>query len=1273
MRAFRPRLLLAFALQAVLVSLCGCGWGGTPTLIGPAPDFKLSITPASAAMIPGDPPAAFTAQITPINKFSAAVALTVATPAGMSCIEPACAINIVAGTTSAIFHLVPSAGVTPGTYAFTFTALSGALTHTAMAMLTINAPPTPDFAFSVAPASSSTVAGTAAPAYSFTITPSNGFAAPVTIAGTAPAGIACTQTSCALTTSLTQVNNALQFTPSAAIAPGAYTITFTATSGALTHTATAILTVTPLPPAPDFSFAVAPLSATLTAGSQTPAYSFTITPSNGFASPVVITAAAPTGFTCAQNPCTVTTSTSIANALQFSTDPLLAAGTYTLTFTATSGTLTHIATTVVAVTAPPPPPVLACSGTSLGTPAPTPGPTAFVYTGGVPAAALYDSRHNVIFVSNRQLGEIDVISPNSLSVISRIPVTQPEGLDLSADLSTLIVGTDAHFFYRIDTTSLCVIDRPYLTSVGGNVSPQFPVTLADGSILFQLSGAGIARWTAAGGDSLLNPSTYPYAPGHIMRSGDHQHAFVSEQDSGGYIARYDVSTGAFVQHETVFGDFANVVATNYDGSRLYYTSNCCGLSVDDTAFNTLASHATDAASSYFLSADGSRLYGRSGVNGYIVVYDATNLTPLGYLPAQSLNAFSLNYYGTTYDDIDGAGRFIVPDDRGIHLAAMDPALQSTAAAVTVSPGSLSVDSTEFGTSTVLGYSNVPGVTPVSVIFSETTSALPGAVTISVGPINNPQLNITVPNFPAGCADLAGRFNIGLAFYIPGAFCYGPTVYDLDGDAGPSTGGATITIYGKGFGQNSVVRVGGTLATTVAVGGIPYGTIALEPEQLLVTVPAGNPGPADITITNGGGASLTLPKAFTYFVRQDTAIPATAAPAHLIFDAVHGHLLWTDSARNLLVVSSTTTGQTLQEVPVGKSPLGLSLSPDSTKVAVATTGDNTVTLYDATSFTRLQSAPMPTPGQYQQTYTPQQVVIMNNGKVLIAAANGNALSGGYDFPGFYSYDLASNVIAPLPGLPFAIAACENFAEIVASADGSLARIGDLFYTANTGAFATFAFGSTACTQIGLSADGAVTADTAYIADSLGRLQNLYNVPSELGEKSNGFIDYNGQDFAYTLTVNASGSLAVEQFASEYFGIHTSTTLRMFDLGHGSLVRTVSVPGGFTLPDFGKPIALDPSGQNIWMFTPSGLTELKFLSDPLSIGEVQTAGGTLTLLGSGFTSSLTVSVDGHTLSAVQVTGTITASAPLPPLASGMHNVTVSNPGQPPYVLPAAFTTP
>ena len=50
MRAFRPRVLLAFALQAVLVSLCGCGWGGTPTLIGPSPDFKLSITPASAAM-----------------------------------------------------------------------------------------------------------------------------------------------------------------------------------------------------------------------------------------------------------------------------------------------------------------------------------------------------------------------------------------------------------------------------------------------------------------------------------------------------------------------------------------------------------------------------------------------------------------------------------------------------------------------------------------------------------------------------------------------------------------------------------------------------------------------------------------------------------------------------------------------------------------------------------------------------------------------------------------------------------------------------------------------------------------------------------------------------------------------------------------------------------------------------------------------------------------------------------------------------------------------
>jgi hypothetical protein len=67
------------------------------------------------------------------------------------------------------------------------------------------------------------------------------------------------------------------------------------------------------------------------------------------------------------------------------------------------------------------------------------------------------------------------------------------------------------------------------------------------------------------------------------------------------------------------------------------------------------------------------------------------------------------------------------------------------------------------------------------------------------------------------------------------------------------------------------------------------------------------------------------------------------------------------------------------------------------------------------------------------------------------------------------------------------------------------------------------------------------------------------------------------------------------------------------------------------------------------------------------------GSLTLLGSGFTPSLTVQVDNQTITPVTVTGSTKATLPLPVLAGGVHQVTVILPGQLSYLLPVAFTTP
>jgi serine protease AprX len=107
------------------------------------------------------------------------------------------------------------------------------------------------------------------------------------------------------------------------------------------------------PAAADFSLSATPANQSVVAGNST-SYSVTITPSGGFSSAVTLSAnGLPSGAsgTFSPNNQVMTSST-----LSVTTTTGAPPGSYPLTITGTSGTLTHTTSVTLTVTAPPPPP-----------------------------------------------------------------------------------------------------------------------------------------------------------------------------------------------------------------------------------------------------------------------------------------------------------------------------------------------------------------------------------------------------------------------------------------------------------------------------------------------------------------------------------------------------------------------------------------------------------------------------------------------------------------------------------------------------------------------------------------------------------------------------------------------------------------------------------------------------------------------------------------------------------------------------------------------------
>jgi hypothetical protein len=197
-------------------------------------------------------------------------------------------------------------------------------------------PPAADFTMTCTPSTITLIPGGVGQSITVNAAPVNGFAGAVVVTITGlPAGVAATPGAVTLIQGASQ-NVTITAAANAAIGNG--TLTFTGTSGSLSHVATVAVTISA--PPPDFTLTLAPTSLTLVAGGANALVSVTANAVNSFTGTVAVALTGlPAGVTA--SPATLSLAPGIAQNLTLTAAITAPGGTATVTFTGTSGSLTH--------------------------------------------------------------------------------------------------------------------------------------------------------------------------------------------------------------------------------------------------------------------------------------------------------------------------------------------------------------------------------------------------------------------------------------------------------------------------------------------------------------------------------------------------------------------------------------------------------------------------------------------------------------------------------------------------------------------------------------------------------------------------------------------------------------------------------------------------------------------------------------------------------------------------------------------------------------------
>jgi hypothetical protein len=516
--------------------------------------------------------------------------------------------------------------------------------------------------------------------------------------------------------------------------------------------------------------------------------------------------------------------------------------------------------------------------------------------------------------------------------------------------------------------------------------------------------------------------------------------------------------------------------------------------------------------------------------------------------------------------------------------------------------------------------------------------------------------------------------------MPEAFSYGPAAISYGSLAAGPQGGATVDLFGHGFSADQQgaainVQIGGQAAPATKAGSSFSYELALQ--HLQVTAPSGSSGAQDITISAPTGTT-TVARGF-HILETVEDYSTTDTLLDVLYDSSRQQLDL--SAGNHVDVFSLTTHSfllSLKPPSLGGSLQlgGLALTPDSSKLLVANLTDRSVAIINpdapstAVAVQVAPSDPFGLPVPYQIATTSLNTAFVND-------------SLGY----IYVLNLATQQFSldSDPGLFYSVASDGTSNSLCSSREGATACIVTPFtdggpilsWTASTNTWNSHILGNlkldgsvsgdgNVCSSVGLGLP-AYPFDVSFV-DPQDNVVGLAGLPDFLLET----YSYPQSNYVYGQRLNDSGSLLYIPFLQ---GVD------IFDVQHGNLreriLLTETMSNGASSADLTtRPVhnmAIDETGQHIYLITNKGLTILQLDSVPLSVGSVTpssgAAGAQVKVRGSGFVTGTTATANG-TDAAVSFVDADTLQVVLPTLPAGAVQLTLTNPDGQTYILDGAF---